>query len=93
MRYVVAYDVEDGRTRERVAKVMERFGKRVQKSVFECVLEARDLELMSRALRRELGEPEGASVRIYRLCADCLDRSFGLGEVRPGFAGEPWVVI
>jgi len=93
MRYVVAYDVEDDRTRDRVANVMERFGKRVQKSVFECVLEAPDLELMTRQLKKELGKPEGASVRIYRLCADCLDGSFGLGEIRPGFAGEPWLVI
>lgn len=37
-RYIVVYDIEDDRERLRVGKLLEGFGRRVQKSVFECPL-------------------------------------------------------
>jgi len=36
--YVVVYDISDDRERDRVDKVLKKFGFRVQKSVFECKL-------------------------------------------------------
>lgn len=38
-RYLVAYDIADDRRRTRIAKILERYGDRVQYSVFivECV--------------------------------------------------------
>ena len=36
--YLVCYDVSDDRERERVARVVEAFGLRLQYSVFECRL-------------------------------------------------------
>jgi CRISPR-associated protein Cas2 len=94
VRYVVVYDVEDDRARVRIAKVMERFGVRVQKSVFECRLEAKDLERLTRALTRELTRVGGAgNVRLYRLCADCYGASQGIGELAKGLDGEPWIVV
>jgi CRISPR-associated protein Cas2 len=94
MRYVVAYDVGDDRARVRIAGVLERVGLRVQKSVFECRLEAKDLERLLRRLERELTAVGGAgNVRLYRLCADCYGASQGLGEVAEGVEGEPWIVV
>lgn len=94
MRYVVAYDVEDDRARVRIAGVLERFGVRVQKSVFECRLEAKDLERLLRRLERELTAVGGAgNVRVYRLCADCYGASQGIGAVAEGVEGEPWIVV
>jgi CRISPR-associated protein Cas2 len=37
-KYIAVYDVSDDEERERVAKVLEDYGIRVQKSSFECVL-------------------------------------------------------
>ena len=94
MRYVVAYDIEDDRARTRIAGVLERFGVRVQQSVFECRLEARDLERLVRRLERELTAVGGAgNIRLYRLCADCYGASQGIGEVAEGVEGEPWIVV
>lgn len=95
MRYVVAYDVEDDRARARIAGVMERFGLRVQKSVFECRLEGKDLDRLVRRLERELTAAGGAggNVRIYRLCADCYQSSQGIGQAAEGLEGEPWIVV
>ncbi len=71
MELLVSYDVntetrEGERRLRRVAKVCEGFGQRVQKSVFECVLDKAGLERMTAALMEviDLGED---SVRIYQL--------------------------
>ncbi|AEJ44842.1 CRISPR-associated endonuclease Cas2 [Alicyclobacillus acidocaldarius] len=70
MYYIVTYDVatdtrEGQRRLRRVAQACEGYGQRVQKSVFECVLdELRYVELVHRLgaiIRRDED-----SVRIYR---------------------------
>ena len=71
MELLVAYDVAtedaDGRRRlRRVAAVCQAFGQRVQKSVFECVLNDVQLEVLVAQLRGEMDEAAD-SVRIYRL--------------------------
>jgi CRISPR-associated protein Cas2 len=71
MLVVVAYDVstesEDGKRRlRRVAKLCEDFGQRVQKSVFECLVDAAQwVELRARLV----GEIEAGadSLRFYFL--------------------------
>ncbi len=66
MLIVVSYNVANDRRRTRLAQELENFGRRVQYSVFECLLDARQLErLRTRLLRRteacsrELGHKEG----------------------------------
>ncbi len=71
MEILVTYDVQTesaaGRRRlRRVAKVCQRFGQRVQYSVFECVVNAAQLELLVHQLTEEIA-PEEDSLRIYRL--------------------------
>lgn len=71
MEILVAYDVNtetpEGRRRlRRVAKVCERFGQRVQYSVFECVVDAAKLELLIDQCEREIDKNED-SLRVYRL--------------------------
>ena len=93
MRYVVAYDIEEDRVRTRIAALLGGYGTRVQKSVFECHLEADTLEQLTRRLSEELAEAPGGDVRIYRLCADCYGASVGLGELEEGAGGEPWILV
>ena len=38
--YLVAYDISDNRERLRVERCVSRYGRRIQKSVFYCVLDA-----------------------------------------------------
>ncbi len=71
MEVLVAYDVAtedaEGRRRlRRVARVCEGYGQRVQKSVFECVVNEGQMELLTAEIRREMDETAD-SVRIYRL--------------------------
>lgn len=92
-RYLVTYDIENDRVRGRVAAILEGFGWRVQKSVFECVADGDALDRLTRGLTRELERGPGGNVRVYRLCVSCLEASFGLGEVVAGAGAEPWVVV
>jgi CRISPR-associated protein Cas2 len=65
--YDVATDTAAGRRRlRRVAKVCEGHGQRVQKSVFECILNAAELEQLKHRLRHQVNLEED-SLRIYRL--------------------------
>lgn len=65
--YDVATDSADGRKRlRRVAKICEAYGQRVQKSVFECVVNAAQFELLKHKLRQTMNEQED-SLRVYRL--------------------------
>ncbi|MDA8216268.1 MAG: CRISPR-associated endonuclease Cas2 [Dehalococcoidales bacterium] len=65
--YDVATDTQEGRRRLRhVADVCEAHGQRVQKSVFECILDAKGLELLRHRLLKEVDQ-EQDSLRIYVL--------------------------
>ena len=65
--YDVATDTAEGRRRlRRVAKVCEAYGQRVQKSVFECIVNGAELELLKHRLEAEV-KPAEDSLRIYRL--------------------------
>ena len=71
MNIIVAYDIslesEDGAKRlRRVAKVCKNFGKRVQKSVFECSIDAMKLEVLIHELERTMNKEED-SLKIYRM--------------------------
>jgi CRISPR-associated protein Cas2 len=71
MLVIVSYDVSTetaaGRKRlRRVARVCESTGQRVQKSVFECKVDAAQYEALERRLLAEIKLDED-SLRFYRL--------------------------
>ncbi|HEY6323091.1 MAG TPA: CRISPR-associated endonuclease Cas2 [Thermoanaerobaculia bacterium] len=78
MLTVVSYDIREDRRRARVAKVLLDFGARVQFSVFECRLEAAQVERLARRLGAVIDEQED-SVRIYRICQECAPKVMILG--------------
>lgn len=90
MFIVVAYDIPDDKRRTRVMKILEGYGYRVQKSVFECEVTPQLYDKMRGRVGKAIDESED-SVRYYSLCARCLGeiRIAGLGVVerdRPYFA-------
>ncbi|MBK1703061.1 CRISPR-associated endonuclease Cas2 [Halochromatium glycolicum] len=71
MLVIVTYDVSTvtpaGQKRlRRVAKACERYGQRVQKSVFECQVDDMQFEALERRLLDEI-DPEADNLRFYRL--------------------------
>lgn len=84
MLVIVTYDVSTetraGRRRlRRVAKACLNYGQRVQKSVFECRVNAATYELLEEALLAEI-DPKEDSLRLYCLADGSKNRikEFGL---------------
>lgn len=82
MFYVISYDIKDDLRRNRLAKLLDDYGDRVQYSVFEAILEEDKWAEMVRRIKAAIDTSED-SVRIYRLCAPCQARVLiiGAGEM------------
>ncbi len=81
MFYVVSYDIPDDRKRNKIANIMLDFGKRVQYSVFERILDEKLFEKMIKRIEKIVSSED--SVRIYPLCAKCdkIVKILGSGEI------------
>jgi CRISPR-associated protein Cas2 len=92
LAYVICYDIAADKRRHRLAQLLESYGRRVQYSVFEAVL---DRPLFDKLLA-EMGPilVAGADrVAIYPLCACCARRRFGLGQATTSWPGQEIVYI
>ena len=70
---VVTYDLTNNKRRTKLHKLLQDFGTPVQYSVFECLLEPKEVEQMKRRVRRVI-KPRLDQVRYYHLCATCQGR-------------------
>ncbi len=82
MLILVTYDISDDRRLRRVAKISEGYGRRVQKSVFECRLNEAQVVKLKEKLATVM-DLEIDSVRFYRLCNRCQGtiEVFGTGPI------------
>jgi len=83
---VVAYDIVSDRRRTRLARKLENFLPRVQKSVFEGWVPNRRLPALERLLHDGV-DLETDMVRIYALCGRCRTAIRGFGCCSEGPAG------
>lgn len=74
----ISYDISDDRTRRRVANLLMDYGKRVQYSVFECLLDAKTLEKIITILKPFVDGND--SIRVYQLCESCVKNVVLLGK-------------
>ncbi|MDL2269582.1 CRISPR-associated endonuclease Cas2 [Desulfosarcina sp. OttesenSCG-928-A07] len=65
--WVVCFDVRDQRRLQKIARELENFGVRVQKSIFECHLGNRDFTKLQKRLLGLMNREED-HLRCYRLC-------------------------
>ncbi|MCS7289335.1 MAG: CRISPR-associated endonuclease Cas2 [Roseiflexus sp.] len=93
MLYVIAYDIPDDARRLKLAKVLEGFGQRVQRSVFECDLTEREYRALLKKVERVIKLDEGDSVRIYRLCSACATNVEVKGEGLPVEKSNDFYVV
>ena len=68
--YLACFDITDNRNRRRVSAILEEYGLRVQRSVFEVSIDSsRQLASLTNRLSKYL--EQGDDLRFYNLCADC----------------------
>lgn len=82
MFILVSYDIVDDRRRSKVANALKNYGRRVQYSVFECILERDRIKKMIEVINGLINKQED-SVRIYQLCDTCLRKTkvCGVGKI------------
>ncbi|MCB5285551.1 MAG: CRISPR-associated endonuclease Cas2 [Candidatus Cloacimonetes bacterium] len=68
--YLVCFDIVSNKIRRQAVKCLLKYGKRVQKSVFECLLNERQFPQMKSELDKLIRREED-SIRYYLLCANC----------------------
>jgi CRISPR-associated protein Cas2 len=68
MFYLVCYDIVSDVRRSKVSKLLEAYGFRVQKSVFECVLDEKQYEHLSKYVTRLVNKRED-QIRFYPMSA------------------------
>lgn len=72
MMYLICFDISDDRVRYRVVKALKGYGRRVQKSVFECPHLGEHRLLLLQKKMEGLIDHGSDSVRYYRLCKACV---------------------
>ena len=90
--WIAVYDVTDNRRRARLARILDDFGRRVQKSVFEITATDTDLELLCRRVARVI-HPEKDSVRFYAQCGSCAEKVVDLGNDQYKAFEMPRVIV
>lgn len=70
---VVAYDVADDKRRSRLVKVIEKYGTRINYSVFECLFTAAQYIRLQEKIEKLIDRKEDKVV-CYPICVDCFTK-------------------
>ncbi len=76
--YVIAYDIPCNKRRKKISDLLEGYGKRVQFSVFECVLTQEKYRELLKRLQPKV-QPKEDSVRCYPISGHTLEQIVILG--------------
>lgn len=79
--YVISYDICKDRRRNKVSKVLEGFGQRVQYSIFECYLNNTQLQILKTKLLKLINCNED-SIIIYRLTPEAQNFIDYVGNIK-----------
>ncbi|MEO0869829.1 MAG: CRISPR-associated endonuclease Cas2, partial [Cyanobacteria bacterium J06642_11] len=74
MLVLVTYDIPDHKRRKRLSDFLEGYGRRVQRSVFECFLSLGEMKKLHGQLAKRIVESED-DVRLYWINADAMPRT------------------
>lgn len=80
-RFLITYDITDNAKRLKLSKLLQDYGDRVQKSVFEADLSAGEVAEILRRAASLVASTD--SLRLYPTCAACRKgvRSLGVAVV------------
>lgn len=82
MMVLIAYDIPDTKRRNKLAVYLEGYGRRVQKSVFECFLTLEEMRVLHGKVQQRI-KPEEDNVRFYWIPVDSLPRTLTIGSRPP----------
>lgn len=81
MRLAITYDISDDRIRNRIFRILEKYGAWRQYSVFELEIDKIQQIKLEDDIKSRI--EDGDKVRIYQLCDRCVGNIKDLGEKTP----------
>ena len=90
--YLIAYDIRHPVRLRKLAKIVQDYGLRMQKSVFEAEMTPSELQSMK---KRMLGviDPKEDGIKIFRLCQSCEAKRTGAGLGKPTLPDAAWHIL
>lgn len=83
MLVVVVYDIPDDRRRLKLSNLLEGYGRRVQYSVFECFLKAKEMRQLYQAVGKLVKPDQGDNVRFYWITKEAMSKVLTIGSPPP----------
>jgi CRISPR-associated protein Cas2 len=74
MYFVVCYDIEDDKQRDKLANLLNNYGVKVNYSVYEIKIEKKELRDLIKKILQIIDKKN--SVRFYNLSKDTIIKSF-----------------
>ncbi len=81
---IVAYDVTDTKRRNKVIKLVEPYGKRINYSVFECMMTRTQFEAMCSKLAKTVNSKTD-KIAIYPICLDCYGKTRYIPDIKTDY--------
>jgi len=80
MFFIISYDTPSDKRRRKIAKALEGYATRVQKSVFETNLDAKKKEELKKKLTEIINEKED-NLRLYEIPKDYIPKISVWGQI------------
>jgi CRISPR-associated protein Cas2 len=82
MLVLIVYDIPDDKRRNKLAKFLEGYGRRIQLSVFECFLNLDEMRQVHQLVIDRV-QPDEDNVRFYWISAEAISRVLTIGSLEP----------
>jgi CRISPR-associated protein Cas2 len=77
MNYLISYDISSDKRRKKLSELLDKYGQRVNYSVYECILTQTKLDkLLYEIELQKLVSKKYDSLRFYHICKNCISKCF-----------------
>ncbi|MEA2091608.1 MAG: CRISPR-associated endonuclease Cas2 [Campylobacterota bacterium] len=81
MHYLVTYDISNDKRRTKLSEFLDKYGIRVNYSVYECELNQTKLDrLLYEIELKKLINKKYDSLRFYHICKNCIPKCFEITQ-------------
>lgn len=91
MLVLIVYDIPDDKRRLKLSTFLEGYGHRVQKSVFECFIDLKEMKTLHQQICHQVKVSED-NVRFYWIPADAVPRTLVVGSSPPEPPPELYII-
>lgn len=92
MLVLVIYDIPDDKRRAKLSNLLEGYGRRVQKSAFECFLSLEEMAILHERVGQKFVVQQEDNVRFYWVPSNSLSRSLTIGSTPPQPPPDSYVI-